>query len=72
MVAADRFDICRRIFRHCSVLKESQYEIVFLTYDLHQEESCEDNIVTEYERNFLNLGKKICKVKCILKKNANL
>ena len=53
-------------------LKESQYEIIFLTYDLHQEESCEDNIVTEYEMNFLNLGKKICKVKCILKKNSNL
>jgi tRNA (guanine-N(7)-)-methyltransferase len=53
-------------------LKESQYEILFLTHNLHHEEGCEDNIMTEYERNFVNSGKKICKVKCILNKTFNL
>ncbi len=49
-------------------LSHSDYEIVFLSYDLHREESRKDNIVTEYERYFSNQGIPICKAECILRK----
>lgn len=44
--------------------KESGWEILFKTYDLHALE-IPGNIMTEYEEKFVNQGKKICR--CILR-----
>ncbi len=41
--------------------EENNFENKFITYDLHKEVGVE-NIITEYEQNFLNQGKKIMKI----------
>lgn len=38
------------------VLPESGFEIVYMTRDLHNSERAENNIVTEYEKNFTSQG----------------
>lgn len=40
--------------------KNNNFKINFCTYDLHNENI--DNIMTEYEEKFANLGNKICKI----------
>ena len=40
-------------------LKESGFEITDITRDLHNSGYVKDNVMTEYERNFVNEGKKI-------------
>lgn len=49
-------------------IKHSSYEITYLSYDLHSEPEKKDNILTEYEENFVKEGIPICKVECFLKK----
>ncbi len=39
-----------------------RWEVLSVTYDLHKDVSPEDNIMTEYERKFSNLGSKICRM----------
>ena len=46
---------------------ESGYSIDFITYDLHSEPDAEQNIMTEYERNFSQKGFKIKKLICSVK-----
>lgn len=43
-------------------LKENNYKILYLTYDLYNEEDIKDNVPTEYEIKWKNLGAKIKKV----------
>lgn len=43
------------------------YEIAFETRNLHNSEYAKDNIVTEYERGFIEHGKRICALKAIKK-----
>ena len=42
-------------------LKENGFEVLYLTTDLHSEND-EENVVTEYEEKFVNLGKNINKL----------
>ena len=46
---------------------ESGFSIDFITYDLHSEPIAEQNIITEYERNFIQKGFKIKKLICSMK-----
>ena len=45
----------------------SGFEITDLTRDLHASEYAKDNIMTEYERNFTEMGKKINMLRAYLK-----
>lgn len=49
-------------------LKHSDYEIEYLSFDLHADASRKDNVQTEYEKNFSSQGIPICKAECRLKK----
>ena len=44
-------------------LKENGFTVEFETRDLYLSGNTEDNVQTEYEKNFLNQGKKILKLK---------
>ncbi len=46
-------------------VKESGWEITFLSYDLHKSELAAENVMTEYEQKFSALGNKIC---CLIAK----
>ncbi|MBQ7699635.1 MAG: tRNA (guanosine(46)-N7)-methyltransferase TrmB [Clostridia bacterium] len=48
-------------------LKENGFEITDMTRDLHASEYAKDNIMTEYERNFTEMGKKINMLRAYLK-----
>lgn len=48
-------------------LKLSGFEITDMTRDLHSSEYAKDNIMTEYERNFTEMGKKINMLRAYLK-----
>ncbi len=52
-------------------LKESGFEITVLTRDLHASEYADNNIMTEYERNFAAEGKKINMLRAYLKGDKN-
>jgi tRNA (guanine-N7-)-methyltransferase len=45
----------------------SGFEITDMTRDLHASEYAKDNIMTEYERNFTEMGKKINMLRAYLK-----
>lgn len=47
--------------------QEAGYEIVEITYDLHKLED-PDNVMTEYEKKFSEMGVKINRLKAIIKK----
>lgn len=46
-------------------MKEAGWNLVFVTYDLHNSELAEGNVMTEYEEKFSALGNKIC---CLIAK----
>lgn len=48
-------------------LKENRFEITDISRDLHNSEYAKDNIMTEYERNFVEMGKKINMLRAYLK-----
>ncbi len=48
------FDYSQRMYR------ENGFEIVDATYDLHASEYAKENIVTEYERRFTDMGLPVC------------
>ena len=48
-------------------LKESGFEITDMTRDLHESGYAKDNVMTEYERNFTEMGKKINMLRAYLK-----
>ena len=48
-------------------LTESAFEITDMTRDLHNSEYAENNVMTEYERNFVNMGKNINMLRAYLK-----
>ena len=48
-------------------LKENRFEITDICRDLHNTEYAKDNIMTEYERNFVEMGKKINMLRAYLK-----
>lgn len=48
------FDYSQRMYR------ENGFEVVDATYDLHASEYAKDNIVTEYERRFTDMGLPVC------------
>ena len=48
-------------------LKENGFEITDITRDLHESEYAKDNVMTEYERNFVSEGKKINMLRAYLK-----
>jgi len=48
-------------------LKENGFEITDITRDLHESEYANDNVMTEYERNFVSEGKKINMLRAYLK-----
>ncbi len=50
------------------MLPQSGFEIVFMTRDLHSSERAENNIVTEYERNFTEQGIPIKMLEAVPKK----
>ncbi len=47
--------------------QESSYEIIEITYDLHKLED-PDNVMTEYEKKFSEMGVKINRLKAIIQK----
>lgn len=46
--------------------RENGFAVAEQTYDLHASEFAKENIVTEYERRFLNLGMKVCYCRAVL------
>ena len=48
-------------------LKDNGFEITDITRDLHNSEYAKDNVMTEYERNFVSEGKKINMLRAYLK-----
>ena len=47
-------------------MKECKLDIVELTHDLHSSEFVEKNVLSEYERKFINLGQKIMYLKAVV------
>lgn len=43
-----------------SSVKQNNWNIIKFSYDYHNEKYCKDNIMTEYEKKFTNIGIPIC------------
>ena len=44
------------------VLKDSKWELLYRSFDFHNDEESAGNIMTEYEEKFSKIGNKICKM----------